>query len=118
MTRDRRLAERRGRRAETIAAWWMRLHGWQILARRKRLWMIEVDIIARRGDVLALVEVKQRATIDAAIAAVSPDALRRLSRAAHQLATEANARGERLSARVDLVALVPRGLPRHIPQIG
>ena len=55
-------AEKRGRRAETIACWWLRLHGWRILARRARVPGGEVDIVARRGRTLAFIEVKARAT--------------------------------------------------------
>ncbi len=79
--------------------------------------MIEVDIVARRGNVLAVVEVKRRATIDAAIAALTPWATARLSQAAAQLAAEASRRGKPVSARVDLIALAPRRWPRHIPGV-
>lgn len=108
----RRVAERRGRRAETIAAWWLMLHGWRIVARRRRLPMIEVDLVARRGNVLAVVEVKRRATLEAALAAVTPAAARRLARAAEQVAA-----GTGAAARVDLIALAPWRLPRHIRAI-
>ena len=57
----RRRAERGGRRAETIAAWWLRLKGWTILARRVRTPVGEVDLVARRGRVTAFIEVKARA---------------------------------------------------------
>ena len=64
--RDRHSAEKRGRSAETIAALYLRLKGWRILARRARVPGGEVDIVARRGKVLAFVEVKARATESAA----------------------------------------------------
>ena len=57
---NREAAEKRGRGAETLAAVWLRLHGWRILARRARVPGGEVDIVARRGRVLAFVEVKAR----------------------------------------------------------
>ena len=63
---NRFAAEKRGRGAETVAAWWLRLHGWRILARRARVPGGEVDIVARRGRTLAFVEVKARATADEA----------------------------------------------------
>ena len=71
---NREAAEKRGRGAETLACWWLRLHGWRILARRARVPGGEVDIIARRRRTLAFVEVKARATQDAA--AMSLDAWR------------------------------------------
>ena len=43
----RRSAERGGRRAERLAAWWLRLHGWHILAMRARTPVGEVDLVAR-----------------------------------------------------------------------
>ncbi len=62
----RQEAERRGRGAETLACWYLRLKGWRILARRARVPGGEVDIVARRGRTLAFVEVKARASEDAA----------------------------------------------------
>jgi putative endonuclease len=53
-------AEQRGRGAERIAAWWLRLRGWRILAQRARVPGGEVDLIARRGRIVAFVEVKAR----------------------------------------------------------
>ncbi len=55
-------AERGGRRAEALAALWLQLKGWTILARRARTAVGEVDLVARRGRTLAFVEVKARAT--------------------------------------------------------
>ena len=62
MTRCRRERERGGRRAEALAAWWLRLKGWKILARRLRTPLGEVDLVARRGRTVAFVEVKARAS--------------------------------------------------------
>jgi len=61
-----REAEKRGRGAETIAAMYLRMHGWRILARRARVPGGEVDIVARRGRTLAFVEVKARGTEESA----------------------------------------------------
>ena len=49
----RQHAERGGRRAEALAALWLRLKGWTILARRARTPVGEVDLVARRGRTLA-----------------------------------------------------------------
>ena len=112
---NRLAAERRGRRAERLAALWLQLRGWRIVARRRRMPMIEIDIVARRGNILAVVEVKQRPTMEAALCALKPEAAARLQRAAAQLAAEAVRPGKAApSARVDLIALAPGCWPRHI----
>ena len=54
--RQRREAEAAGRRGERLAAWWLRLKGWRILDRRVRTPAGEVDIIARRGALIAFVK--------------------------------------------------------------
>lgn len=87
--------------------------GWRIVARRRQMPMIEVDIVARRGDTLAIVEVKYRPTIDAAICAVTGQAAQKLARAARQIAMEQRAP----SARVDMIAMAPRCWPRHVVNI-
>lgn len=111
---NRRRAEARGRHAEALAALYLRLTGWRIVARRRQLAMIEIDIVARRGGLLALVEVKYRPTLDQAVAALSPMAAERLARAGRQLAAEHAARDIMVSARVGLIALAPGHFPRHI----
>ena len=58
--------EKRGRGAETLACWYLRLKGWRILARRARVPGGEVDVVARRGHTLAFIEVKARASEEAA----------------------------------------------------
>ena len=50
----RQRAERGGRRAERLAAWWLRLKGWHILAMRARTPVGEVDLVARRGRIARL----------------------------------------------------------------
>ncbi len=80
--RRRRLAERRGHRAEAYAAFRLRLLGWRILARRARTPLGEIDIVARRRGVLAFVEVKARADWDAALGAVTPHQRGRIGQAA------------------------------------
>jgi len=110
-----RAAEARGRRAETIAAWWLRLHGWSILATRARVPGGEVDLVARRGRTLAFVEVKQRATDEAADWSLDAFRLRRVAAAAEQLAPRYARPGDLV--RIDAIYLVPRRLPRHLPNV-
>ena len=111
----RQRAERGGRRAETIAAWWLRLKGWVILAQRARTPLGEVDLIARRGRILAFVEVKARATEAEAALALDDYRLRRVAAAAGALAHRYAREGDDL--RIDAIFIVPGRLPRHLADV-
>jgi putative endonuclease len=108
----RQAAEARGRRAETVAAWWLRLHGWRILATRARVPGGEVDLVARRGRTLAFVEVKARSTDHAADWSLDRHRLRRVATAAERLAPRYSKPGDTI--RIDALYLVPGRLPRHL----
>ena len=112
---SRREAERGGRRAERLAAWWLRLKGWRIVAVRARTPVGEVDLVARRGRVLAFVEVKARASGEAADFALDEWRLRRVARAAEALAPLHARDGDVL--RIDAMFIVPRRLPRHLANV-
>ncbi|HEX8525976.1 YraN family protein [Allosphingosinicella sp.] len=112
---NRRLAERGGRRAETIAAWWLRLKGWTILARRLRTPVGEVDLIARRGRTLAFVEVKARATIEEARSSLDEYRLRRVAAAAAALTHRYAREGDDI--RIDAIFVAPKALPRHFTNV-
>lgn len=111
----RRKAERGGRRAERLAAWWLRLKGWRILAIRARTPVGEVDLIARRGRILAFIEVKARATAAEADWALDDYRLRRVVRAAEALLAHYLRDGD--IARIDAMYITPWRLPRHITNI-
>ena len=98
-----------------IAAWWLRLHGWRILAQRARVPGGEVDLIARRGRTVAFVEVKQRGTEDAAAWALDEYRLRRVAVAAERLAPRFALDGDDI--RIDALFIVPRRLPRHLANV-
>jgi putative endonuclease len=89
------------------------LRGWRILAFRLKTQGVEIDLLARRGAVLAVIEVKRRRTLAEALEAVTADQRRRLRRAAEGLIRRSSLSG--LSVRLDLIALAPGRLPRHIP---
>ena len=111
----RQRAERGGRRAETIAAWWLRLKGWKILARRLQTPLGEVDIVARRGRTVAFVEVKARASAAEADFALDDYRLRRVAAAAGALAHRFARDGD--VTRIDAMFVVPRRLPRHMTNV-
>ena len=112
---NRQAAERRGRGAETMACWYLRLHGWHILARRARVNGGEVDIIARRGRMVAFVEVKARASKEASGFALDEWRLRRVVTAAERLAPRYMRPGD--DVRIDAIFIVPRRWPRHLANI-
>lgn len=109
---SRQRAWRHGRRAETICAWWLRLRGYHIIARRFRCPVGEIDLIARRGRTLAVVEVKAR-TADGSDA-LQPHQRRRIVRAAEAF-LQRHPTLAHLDVRFDLVVFANRGLPRHLP---
>ena len=103
-----------GRRAEVLAAIWLMLKGYRILGFRLRTPQGEIDLLAQRGAVLAVVEVKRRQTLDLALETVSPDQRDRLRRAGAAIASR-RPRLQNLAVRLDLVALAPGRLPIHSP---
>lgn len=111
----RRKAERRGRLAESVAGLWLRLHGWRILAYRQRVPGGEVDLVARRGRIVAFVEVKARASEQAAGMALDRHRLKRVAVAAEQLAPRFARAGDDI--RIDAMFIVPGRLPRHLPNV-
>ena len=109
---SRQAAERAGRRAETIAAWWLRLKGYRVLARRVRTPVGEIDLVVRRGRTLAFVEVKARPDKWSAGHAVSAFSARRISRASNLLLARFGSGCT--GARIDAVLVSPWALPAHI----
>jgi putative endonuclease len=112
---NRQAAEKRGRSAERLACWYLRLKGWRILARRARVPGGEVDIIARRGRTLAFVEVKARATEEAAAFALDAWRLRRVVVAAERLAPKYMRAGDDI--RIDALFIVPGRWPRYLADV-
>lgn len=108
----RRRAEKRGHAAEYWAALYLMLKGYRILALRYRTPLGEIDLIARRKDVIAFIEVKARKLEKGAVDAVSLNSQRRI-RAAADLWLSRRRDAHRLSLRFDIVAVLPRRLPVH-----
>ncbi|WP_040855831.1 YraN family protein [Phyllobacterium sp. YR531] len=107
-------AYRRGHSAERLAAIALMLKGYRIIGRRYRTRLGEIDLIARRGDVILIIEVKARATLQQAMDSVDRQTMRRIEAAADQwLARQPD--HERLSLRFDLVAILPWRWPVHVP---
>ena len=105
-------AERRGRKGEALAAWYFRLKGWRVLARRVKTRRGEVDLIVRRGRTVAFVEVKWRRTAAELDLAIDEYRLRRVAAAAEAVAPRFVRPGD--DQRIDVLLLAPGRLPRHI----
>jgi putative endonuclease len=110
----RRRAWRRGRTAETLCVWHLRLRGWRVLARGYRVPVGEIDIIARRGRVVAAIEVKARDSLEAAGEAVGPRQRRRVARAFEHFLAGRPSLAESV-LRFDVMLVAPRRLPCHLP---
>ncbi len=113
MTARRRHAYRFGLQAETAASLCLMLKGYRVLARRYRTPAGEIDLIAKRGNLIAFVEVKARRSVAEAVGALTPRAEQRIATAADLwLARHPAANG--LMMRFDLVLVVPWRLPVHM----
>ena len=109
-------AHRSGHAGEWLAALWLMGRGYQILGFRLKSRAGEIDILARRGKILAVVEVKRRATLAAALTALGPQQLARLRASARAVARGRPALAG-LTLRLDMVALAPGRFPRHVKDI-
>jgi len=105
-------AEKIGRRSEILAALFLRIKGWRILARRVKTPRGEVDLVARRGRMVAFVEVKWRATGKELDHAIDEYRLRRVAAAAEAIAPRYVRPGD--LQRIDVLLLAPGSFPRHI----
>ena len=105
--------QRKGYFAEWIARWFLRLKGYRILKTRFRIKGGEIDIIARRKDVMAIIEVKTRPDMLTASQAISPQQQKRLIYTTHVF-LQNYPHFLNLSVRFDALFIVPWQLPMHI----
>jgi putative endonuclease len=111
-TQKRQRALASGLRAETLAAAFLYIKGYRILARRYAISGAEIDLIARKGDSVAFIEVKTRPDMAVALISIDTAKCRRISKAAsHWLAH--NPWAMRCNLRGDAVYLSPWRWPQH-----
>jgi putative endonuclease len=110
---ERVAAFRTGLSAETRAAAFLMAKGYRILAKRFRTPYGEIDIVARRRNLVAFVEVKARASLDEAAFAVTPRQQARIIEAA-QAWLMAHPEHAEFELRFDAMLIAPRHLPRHL----
>ena len=106
-------ARRDGRRAEWLCAAVLMVKGYRLLGFRLRSPLGEIDLLAAKAGVVAVVEVKRRRTLDEALGALSFKQRERLRRAA-RAAVARHPRLKDAPIRLDLIALAPGRWPRHI----
>jgi len=106
-------ARREGRGAEVVAALWLMAQGWRVLGFRIPSALGEIDLLVRRGRVLAVIEVKRRRSLEEALSAVTSQQRARLRAAARAIISRRTDLAD-LAVRLDLVALGPGSWPRHI----
>jgi putative endonuclease len=106
----------RGAVCESIAAEHLQRHGLKIVARNLRCKAGELDLVCRDGQVLAVVEVRQRQRREygGALASVNTSKQRKIIRAARFLLERLAARSN-LSLRFDVVAI--QGMPDGVHDI-
>lgn len=112
---SRLAAEKRGRQGERLAGWWLRLKGWSIVGRRIRTPAGEIDLIARRGSMVAFIEVKSRKTGQALDEAIDERRLSRVAAAAESVAAVYMKPGDDM--RIDVMLLAPGRAPRHLENV-
>jgi putative endonuclease len=110
----RQAAFKLGLSAESRAAALLIAKGFRIVARRFRSPAGEIDIVAKRGNLLIFVEVKARALLDDAAWSVTERQKRRIATAATAWLA-ANPDDANCDMRFDVVLVAPRSLPQHIP---
>jgi putative endonuclease len=110
--KQRQRAERRGHVSEYLAALYLVIKGYRILAFRYRTRQGEIDIIARKKTLVIFVEVKARTRETDAIDAVGYQTQRRI-RAASDIWLSKRRDAHLLACRYDIIAIAPGRLPRH-----
>ncbi len=109
----RKTAYIKGQRGEQLAALYLRLFGYTVLARRYKTTVGEIDLIARRGRLIAFVEGKWRKDSDLALHATRPATQQRITRAALRWMS-ANPQFYDFDQRFDVIALAPWRWPIHL----
>lgn len=117
-TESRKEAYKRGLRAERLARWLLKLKGYKILAERYKNAFGEVDIIAGKENLIALVEVKARPSYRECMESITVQKQARQIKAAKSLMAYPGGLAPHIKPdtqfRFDLICIVPKRLPRHI----
>jgi putative endonuclease len=108
----RQVAEISGRAAERRAEEWLTGQGWQILDRRRKTKLGEIDLVARQASLVAFIEVKWRKQAQALAFAIDEHRLSRVAAAVEAVGHEYLQPGDDM--RIDVILLAPGCSPDHI----
>lgn len=108
-----------GIHAERLAAFYLACKGYRIIAMRYRNQAGEIDIVARRGKILIVVEVKARSALEDCMEAITPAKQQKIARATElMLAGSGKITGlvpqPNPNIRFDVIWVVPWSWPKHI----
>jgi len=112
----RQKAYQRGLWGEGVALWFMRLKGYQIVARRLKTPFGEIDLLMRRGKTIIAVEVKTRAHPTQGLDALTPRSQGRLKRALEYSLTRWPQYGC-FDLNIHLIVVCPWRFPLHLPNL-
>ena len=112
---SRAAAEAFGRWGERRAAWWLRLHGWRIIAQRVKVNRGEIDLIARRWGTTAFIEVKARKNSADLDLAIDDYRIRRVAAAVNAVSHKYAKAGDDI--RIDIMLIAPGQWPRHLVNV-
>ena len=108
----RERAEKAGRGGEEEAARWLESAGWEIVDRRRKTKLGEIDLVARKDGLIAFVEVKWRARVSDLATAIDERRLARVAAAVEIVAYDYAQPTDDL--RIDVLLLAPGAKPHHI----
>lgn len=105
-----------GKKGEQLAVDFLLKNNYEIVERNYRFDKAEVDIIAKKNSILAIVEVKTRSTVDFGNPQdfVKPKQIQRLVKAVDEYVT---VNGLDLEVRFDIIAIVKEGVRFNIEHL-
>ncbi|MDR2781023.1 MAG: YraN family protein [Holosporaceae bacterium] len=106
----------KGYLGEFVAVCLLKIKGYKILARRYKTVCGEIDIIAKRGDIIVFVEVKSRKSADKCYNAITDKQLQRIRRTS-EIFMRHNKKSANCFSRYDVILIADWKLPIHIENI-
>lgn len=111
-----RWTEFKGYYGEFLATFLLRVKGYRILAHRYKTFCGEIDIVAKKGDQIAFIEVKARKNEEKCLIAITQKQLLRVQRAS-QVFLKGNPQYQNSFIRYDVILVADWHLPIHIKNV-